>query len=255
MDNNQYSSVEVQIEPRMKEVMEALWQHLMKSGFEATPVDNVDHDLERGYGFEVVIDAAKNERVYVDLMLTDGDVRGFEAMETGKAPAFGLLLQVMTSDARVLYSFAPFNFSPLVGTNSVEELQARLLLIGFQASAITLALEVRRSELAKQPPAEAQVSGVGVLPSPLEYSLDGGQTYLPASSGVRLRFRQVDVPGEDSPGELHINASSEGIVTDLWVSRDSDLDHNLGTASQQLCDLVGDLAQQGSSDDVARDRG
>jgi hypothetical protein len=255
MDNKQYSAVEVQIEPRMKEVMEALRQHLMKAGFEATPVDNIDHDLERGYGFEVVIDAAQNERVYVDTVLTDGEVRGFEAMETGNAPAFGLLLQIMTSDAKVLHSFAPYNFSPLVGTNSVEELQARLLLFESQASAIALVLEVRRGELAKQPPAEPQVCGVEVPPSPLEYSLDGGQTYLPASSGVRLRFRQVDVPGEDSPGELHINASSEGLVTDLWVSRESALDHNLGTSSQQLGDIVGDLAEQSSLGDVARDRG
>ena len=72
-------------------------------------------------------------------------------------------------------------------------------------------------------------------------SLDGGQTFSPANQGVRIIYTGVPVPGEDSPGELHVNATVEGLISDLWVSRDGSLDHNLGTCAQSLDDLVEQL--------------
>ena len=38
-------------------------------------------------------------------------------------------------------------------------------------------------------------------------SLDGGETFVPATQGVRIVYK-VFVPGEDDPGELHLNATS-----------------------------------------------
>lgn len=71
-------------------------------------------------------------------------------------------------------------------------------------------------------------------------SLDGGETFVPATQGVRIVYK-VFVPGEDDPGELHLNATNEGIISDLWVSRDEHLDHNLATSSEMLDDVVARL--------------
>ncbi|MEQ6436238.1 hypothetical protein V8Z74_14585 [Comamonas sp. w2-DMI] len=72
-------------------------------------------------------------------------------------------------------------------------------------------------------------------------SLDGGKTYFPASNGVRIIYKDVPVPGEDEPAELHLNASSEGVITDLWLSRKEHLDHNLGTSSAMVDDMIEQL--------------
>ena len=69
-------------------------------------------------------------------------------------------------------------------------------------------------------------------------SLDGGQTFSPAPNGVRIIYKNVFVPGEDEPGELHMNATSEGVISDLWVSREEHLDHNLGTSSALVDDIL-----------------
>ena len=68
-------------------------------------------------------------------------------------------------------------------------------------------------------------------------SLDGGQSFMPVDQGVRIIYRGVPVPGEDELGELHVNATGEGLISDLWVSRDESLDHNLGSCAQLLDDL------------------
>lgn len=69
-------------------------------------------------------------------------------------------------------------------------------------------------------------------------SLDGGKTFMPAPNGIRIIYKGVFVPGEDEPGELHLNATTEGLISDLWVTREEHLDHNLGTSAQMVDDLV-----------------
>lgn len=77
-------------------------------------------------------------------------------------------------------------------------------------------------------------------------SLDGGQTYQPAPSGVRLIYRDVEVDDENGPTELHLNATHEGLISDLFTSRDEHLDHNIGTDSQLVSDIVGRLVNLGA---------
>lgn len=79
--------------------------------------------------------------------------------------------------------------------------------------------------------------------APVLVSLDGGKTFLPATSGVRIIYMNVPVPGEDEVGELHLNATSEGMISDLWVSREEHLDHNLGTSSVLIDDLIQRLVE------------
>lgn len=77
-------------------------------------------------------------------------------------------------------------------------------------------------------------------------SLDGGETYHPAREGVRIIYKDVMVDGEDGRGEVHINATHEGLITDIWTTRDEPLDHNIGTDSVSLDDIVSRLVDENS---------
>lgn len=78
----------------------------------------------------------------------------------------------------------------------------------------------------------------------MEFSVDGGETFHAAPEGVRLSIKTT-VPGDDDEeGLLTINVTHEGIISDLWVSRDDHLDHNLGTKAEGFDDLLVQLANQ-----------
>lgn len=72
----------------------------------------------------------------------------------------------------------------------------------------------------------------------IKVSLDGGATWQVAPCGVRVIYEDVLVPGEDEKGQLHLNATHEGIITDVWVTGDVPLDHNIGTSSKTIDDMV-----------------
>jgi hypothetical protein len=74
-------------------------------------------------------------------------------------------------------------------------------------------------------------------------SLDGGTTYQDAPQGIRVIYEVEEVPGEDGEGEVHLNLTPEGIITDVWVSRESSLDHNIGTQSETVDELVTRLVE------------
>jgi hypothetical protein len=101
-------------------------------------------------------------------------------------------------------------------------------------------LNALREELADVgvEPAEEVAPVPGVR---MTVSTDGGSTYRPAPNGVRICYDNMLVPGEDEPGQLHITATTEGLITDVWVSHDDHLDHNIGTSSKPLDDIIEDL--------------
>jgi hypothetical protein len=78
----------------------------------------------------------------------------------------------------------------------------------------------------------------------VEVSLDGGVTYQPAPNGVRIVYKEVMIDGEDGRGEVHINATHEGLITDIWTTRDEPLDHNIGTDSVLIEDIVSRLVEE-----------
>lgn len=80
----------------------------------------------------------------------------------------------------------------------------------------------------------------------IKVSLDGGLTYQEAQQGVRVIYACVDVQGEDAQGELHLNVTREGVIADVWVSREEHLDHNIGSRAEFLDDLVLDLVEAGA---------
>ena len=75
-------------------------------------------------------------------------------------------------------------------------------------------------------------------------SLDGGKTFKPAKSGVRVIYPAQMIPGEDGRGELHINLTHEGVIMDVWTTRDEPLDHNIATSSEMTDDIVERLVEQ-----------
>jgi pyruvate carboxylase len=72
----------------------------------------------------------------------------------------------------------------------------------------------------------------------IKVSLDGGVTYVEAKEGVRIIYEDVILPGEDETGELHINATHEGLIQDIWVTRETSLDHNIATKSESIEDIT-----------------
>lgn len=78
----------------------------------------------------------------------------------------------------------------------------------------------------------------------MKVSTDGGLTYRLAPHGVRIIYEKVAVPGEDELGQVHINATSEGIITDVWVTRKEHLDHNIGTSHDTAEGIASDLVEE-----------
>lgn len=77
----------------------------------------------------------------------------------------------------------------------------------------------------------------------MQVSLDGGVTYQQAPNGVRIIYEDVPLVEPEDFGELHINATAEGLIYDAWVARVTEQgveDINVGTRS----DLVTDIAFQ-----------
>jgi hypothetical protein len=66
------------------------------------------------------------------------------------------------------------------------------------------------------------------------------------SDSVTLIWEDQLVPGENENGELHIKATSEGLVSDVWVSREQSLDHNLATAWRTTDDIIETLVENHS---------
>lgn len=76
----------------------------------------------------------------------------------------------------------------------------------------------------------------------MKVSLDGGITFVDATEGVRIVYQDVEIPGEeDIYGELHVNCTHEGIITDVWCNRESVLDHNIATRSQMVNELIDEM--------------
>ena len=75
----------------------------------------------------------------------------------------------------------------------------------------------------------------------IQVSIDGGVTWIEAPDGVRVSIPDLDVPGEDEPGQLDFNFTAEGVITDIWVSRQEHLEHNMATSAQEYGDLMSNL--------------
>lgn len=76
----------------------------------------------------------------------------------------------------------------------------------------------------------------------IKYSIDGGKTWLDAPQGVRVSFEHRDIPGEDGDGDLHVNCTDEGIIMDVWCTKDGE-DYNVGTSSEMADEIIARLVE------------
>lgn len=90
---------------------------------------------------------------------------------------------------------------------------------------------------------EAEAAAAVTTGCEMRVSLDGGSTYFDAPQGVRVLHLGVLIPGEDGRGELHLNHTSEGLIADVWATREESLDHNIGTRCFELAALVEDMVE------------
>jgi hypothetical protein len=113
MNNAQYQPYFDTFAPLAKQKLDQLGQLLVsRFGWELTPIEPVDHDVERGFGFAVVDDPL----LFVELLLKDGDEHGYE----------GVSLMLSCSDRPAGSVWAPGNYTPSVGTLDSGELVRRL---------------------------------------------------------------------------------------------------------------------------------
>lgn len=120
--------------------------------------------------------------------------------------------------------------------DAVSSADGKIIATDAEGDTTILFIEAKRT----QPDATAVQSHA------LQVSLDGGITYLPATQGVRVVYNRLDLPGEDELGQMHVNLTSEGVIYDLWVTRDPEdpLGHNIGTANAPIADLIGDMVAE-----------
>lgn len=78
----------------------------------------------------------------------------------------------------------------------------------------------------------------------MKVSLDNGKTWHPVES-VRVLYDIDFVPGEDGPGEYHVNHTREGLIEDVWASRDEPFDYNIGSGSVTIDERVSQLVKDG----------
>lgn len=81
-------------------------------------------------------------------------------------------------------------------------------------------------------------------------SLDGGQTYQEAKEGVRVIYSNVPTFFEqEGEGDVHINLTHEGVITDLWVAGSGPAsESSIGSTALTLDDIVCSLTEKGANE-------
>lgn len=77
----------------------------------------------------------------------------------------------------------------------------------------------------------------------MQYSVDGGVTWLESTNNVRVIYRDMDAVFDDDcePKELHVNLTNEGIICDVIESRTGEV---VGTRCEMYTDVIDDLTDE-----------
>lgn len=134
MNDDQYLAFEKVAQPAMRELMEAVRAKLAELGIACSPVWDYDLDEERGLALDITHFNLETS-IGLQLMLTDGDVHGFEDGDEGfdgdgeaisRKPACGLMLELIGPGGLVGGSWSQHNYSPNVGTGNPQEIVNRV---------------------------------------------------------------------------------------------------------------------------------
>lgn len=126
MNNEQYKTFEDAAKPAMQRAMVSLYGELKRLGLPCAEPTDIDHDIERGIGFEIHHPDAEAP-IGVEMVLTDGDERAFTAEP--RQPACGLLLSVIGPGGIFLGEWSPYNYTSDVGTSDPQEIVRRVGLM------------------------------------------------------------------------------------------------------------------------------
>lgn len=140
MDDTLYSRFETVAKPYAKEFLKRLLPELQKRGYRAvvtgsdkSPINAIDRDVERGWGLEISYGKhTDEERVFLDVMITDGDERGFE-----KPNQAGVLLEAVAMGGDVVLTHAPYNLTREVGVSEPWEIAERVRQLPSAADVVT----------------------------------------------------------------------------------------------------------------------
>lgn len=76
----------------------------------------------------------------------------------------------------------------------------------------------------------------------MQVSLDGGVTWQDAPNGVRVIYKNVMIDENDRQGEVLINATHEGLITDIFAcTEDETGDESIATDCLPIEDIVARL--------------
>ncbi len=126
---------------------------------------------------------------------------------------------------------------------ALGELLERLTGLWIEADASKTVVQVERESDSKRDAAILEAEA-----GDMQVSLDGGATYQPAVDGVRIIYKGMPIPDGYEDGELHVNATHEGLILDVWATREGlVLNENIGTSSQMATDIIARMVE--SNDD------
>ena len=140
MDDVLYSRFEAVAKPYANEFLRKLLPELKKRGYQAVvsgsdkdPINVIDRDVERGWGLEISFGKhTDEERVFLDVMITDGDERGFE-----KPNQAGVLLEGIAMGGDVVLSHTPYNFTREIGVSEPWEIAERVRQLPSASDVVT----------------------------------------------------------------------------------------------------------------------
>ncbi|TAL65792.1 MAG: hypothetical protein EPN79_11475 [Burkholderiaceae bacterium] len=144
MNNEKYEKFERVAVPAMKIAMIGVYKELRRLGIEGEDIEDVEQlDLDVERGVCILIHRAGAETPFaIELLLTDGDERGFTALEEKEGdehkPACGLLMTVTGPGGSFLGQWSPYNFTGQVGTCMPEEIVRRVHLMDHAAIATSV---------------------------------------------------------------------------------------------------------------------
>lgn len=131
MDNTTYERFEAAAKPHIRAYLETLLPELERNGFRVirddagAAVQDIDQDIERGMSLSASYSPhGEDDRVFVDVKVTDGEERGFE--EENQA---GIFLECVGMGGFVIISHAPYNFQQQVGVSDPAEMPERVKLL------------------------------------------------------------------------------------------------------------------------------
>lgn len=78
----------------------------------------------------------------------------------------------------------------------------------------------------------------------ISVSLDNGVTWLDCPDGLRVNLEKQNIDGEVTDGDLVFNFTHEGLITDIWVLNEAEIEVNVATSSVLYSELISQMVEE-----------